>query len=347
LGARHLWYDIRAEERSVARIAVLTLIAMTAFATEGRPQEWAQKMFKTTHHDFGSVARGAKAEFAFELVNSYKEDIHIAGVRSSCGCTTPVVTKDTLKTWEKAEVVAALNTRSFNGHKNATITVTIDQPFSAEVQLTVTAYIRRDVVFSPGVVQFGSVPQGKAAQKTVEVNYAGRDDWKIVDVRSANPHFEVELNEKSRGGGRVAYTMLVRMNEAAPAGYILDQLTIVTNDHNLTTVPLAVEGRVTSPLTVSPASLVLGVLSTGQSVTKQLVVRGNQPFRIVKIDCSDPRFHCETPAEAKEMHLVPITFTAGAAAGKVAETLVIKTDLGGGEATCKVTATIEQAVSKK
>jgi hypothetical protein len=326
----------------VARIVVVAFMLVAGIAADGRSQDWAQKLFKTTNHDFGSVARGAKAEFAFELVNCYQEPIHITGVRSSCGCTTPVVTKDTLKTWEKAEILASLNTRSFNGHKTATLTVTIDQPFPAEVQLHISAYIRRDVVFSPGVVQFGSVAQGQRAETKVDVNYAGRDDWRIVDVRCANPHFEVELNEKERGGGRVAYTMLVRLNEQTPSGYILEQLTVITNDRNMTTIPLAVEGRVTTALNVSPGSLVLGVLTPGQSVTKQLVVRGNQPFRILKVDCPESSFQCQLSDEAKEMHLVPITFTAGATSGKIVETIIIKTDLGGGtEAVCKATATIE------
>jgi hypothetical protein len=299
-------------------------------------------MFNATSHDFGSVARGAKAEFAFELVNCYKEEIHIAGVRSSCGCTTPVATKDTLKTWEKSEIVASLNTRSFSGQKNATITVTIDRPFPAEVQLSVSAYIRRDVVFAPGAVQFGSVEQGQPAEKTVEVSYAGRDDWRIVDVRSANSNFEVELNEKERGGGRVSYSMLVRLKDEAPAGYLVDQLTVVTNDRNMTNIPLPVEGRVAPALTVSPGSLVLGVLTPGQTVTKQLVVKGNKPFHILNIECSDPSFEFEASQEAKALHLVPITFTGGAQGSKVAETIVIKTDLGGGcEASCKATATVE------
>jgi len=54
-------------------------------------QDWAKKMFKVTKHDFGTVARGAKSEFRFEFENIYEEDLHIAGVRSSCGCTSPVI----------------------------------------------------------------------------------------------------------------------------------------------------------------------------------------------------------------------------------------------------------------
>lgn len=338
----HCMYGQRREESPVARIIVLAFALVAWGAAPSSAQEWAQKLFKTTKHDFGSVARGAKAEFAFELVNCYKEDVHITGVRSSCGCTTPVVTQDTLKTWEKAEIVASLNTRSFQGQKNATLTVTLDRPFPAEVQLHISAYIRRDVVFSPGAVDFGSIEQGKPSEKVVDVAYAGRDDWRIVDVRSANPHFEVELTEKERGGGRVSYAMLVRLNSQAPCGYILDQLTVVTNDRNMTNIPLAVQGRVASALTVSPASLVLGVLAPGQTVTKQLVVRGNEPFRITKIDCPDPSFQFELPSEAKTLHLVPITFTAGSGSAKIAEQITIETDLAGGaQGCCKATATIQ------
>ena len=86
----------------VRNVAItICLVALAPVALEAK--EWAQKMFQATSHDFGHVARGAKAEFAFELQNSYEEDIHIADVRTSCGCTTPTITKPTLKSWEKGK----------------------------------------------------------------------------------------------------------------------------------------------------------------------------------------------------------------------------------------------------
>src|SRR5687767_9627208 len=107
-------------------------------------------MFQTTEHDFGTVARGAKAEFAFEFENLYEEDLHVAKVYSSCGCTTPAIEKRDLKTFEKAQILATYNTRAFLGQKSATITVVFDKPQYAEVQLEVSGYIRSDVVLEPG-----------------------------------------------------------------------------------------------------------------------------------------------------------------------------------------------------
>ena len=69
------------------RSALIVLIA--AFAVSPCfGQDWAQKMFKVTDHDFGTVARGAKAEYRFVFENVYLEDVHIANVYASCTCTT-------------------------------------------------------------------------------------------------------------------------------------------------------------------------------------------------------------------------------------------------------------------
>ena len=86
-------------------------------------QQWAEKMFEVRSPDFGSVPRSAQTEFQFELTNLYRDDVHIASVRSSCGCTQPSILKDTLKSHEKGAIVAEFNTRSFTGQRSARVTV--------------------------------------------------------------------------------------------------------------------------------------------------------------------------------------------------------------------------------
>jgi hypothetical protein len=314
----------------VKHILAITLIGLTAaVAAEVNAQDWARKMFDKTSHNFGAVGRGSKQEYAFEFTNLYQEDVRVASVRSTCGCATVRATRESLKTFEKGEIVVVYNTRSFLGAKGSTITVVFDRPYHAEVQLTITGYVRSDVVFNPGSVDFGSVELGRGAERSIDLAYAGRSDWEIVDIRSANQHFEVELDELARGSGRINYSMLVRLKPSAPAGFIQDQLTIVTNDGGARTMTLAVEGRVESPLTVSPASLFLGVLEPGQTVTRTVVVRGNRPFRIVSIRCDDEHFtFSDLPDDSKPMHFVPVEFTAGNGDANVAQRITIETDLG-------------------
>jgi hypothetical protein len=312
------------------RKAAAVMVFVGLACSPGFGQEWAVKMFETIDHDFGTVARGAKAEFEFVLSNIYMEDVHIASARSSCGCTNVSIKNPLLKTYEKGVIVATLNSRSFYGRKGATITVTIDRPFYAEVQLHVSSYIRSDVVVHPGSVQFGSVSQGSPAESRVAVNYAGRPDWKILEVRSANPHLSGEVVETSRGGGQVGYELLVHLDSDAPLGYLQDHLVLVTNDRNSTQVPVPIEAKVESGLMVSPSSLFMGVVQPGQKVTKPLVIRGARPFRILSVTCDDASFEFDTSGETepKVIHLIPVTFVAGADSGKIAKTIRIETDLG-------------------
>ncbi len=327
----------------VYRSLCIAWLVVVLSASSAEAQSWARKMFKTTEHDFGTVAKGAKAEYDFEFQNVFVEDVHVAGVRSSCGCTEPHVTKQVLKTWEKSAIRAVFNTRTFTGSRGATLTVIIDKPFYAEVQLSVRGVIRTDVLFTPGSVMFGEIELGQPAERTVSVSYRGRNDWKIVDVRSANECFEVELLDGARSFGQVNYQMVVRLKGDTPSGYLHDQLTIVTNDSMNSSLELPVEGRVVSPLEVRPASLFLGVLKPGQTVEKNLLVKGSKPFRILSVDAGGADFEFRPSDKAQTTHTIPLKFTAGTTPGKLSRQIEIKTDLGSGAtATCLATATITE-----
>ena len=315
----------------MVRTVISTMLMVLATQAVASGQEWARKMFEETRHDFGAVARGAKAEFRFNLKNVYLEDVHIAGVRSSCGCTSPTVEHDLLKTYERGAILATFNTRSFNGQKSATVTVTFDKPFYAEVQLQVSGFIRSDVVLSPGGAEFGAIDSGVEAAKRIAIAYEGRSDWAITEIKSGSPYVEAIAEETSRGAGRVGYDLTVMITPDAPPGYIKEQLIIVTNDRGGTEFPVDVEARVVSDLTISPASLFLGALKPGQKVTKQVVVQAKKPFRITGVSCEDDAAECfefKPPRTAKAVQLVPIVFTAGNRPGKLSYKIKIETDLG-------------------
>jgi len=318
--------------RTAAWIAPLCGLLLGA---TGRAQEWqwAQEMFDHTSYDFGVIARGAKAEHVFTMENKYEEDVHIATVRSGCPCTTAQVSKDYLKTWEQAKITAIVDTRAAPGRKDATLTVKLDKPFPKEVQLHVHSFIRGDVVVQPGAVQFGSVAQGTGARQKVAVSYAGRVDWQILKVESANPNLSGQVTETARGPDRVSYDLWVALKGDAPAGYIQENVVLVTNDYNAQSarVPVPVEGIVVPGLTVRPSPLMLGLVTVNQAVTRQLVVQGKAPFRVVGASCSDPHFKFNVPATASTTHLIPVTFTADAAPGKMSGMIHIETDQNAGK----------------
>lgn len=325
------------------RIALFALVWL-ACGSESGAQQWAQRLFAATSHDFGTVARGSKQEFAFELTNVYAEPVRIASVRSSCACAAVSVLQDRLEPSERGAVVVGYHTRSHAGKQSGTITVVFDRPHYAEVQLQITGYIRSDVALHPAAASFGSIAAGAGAETELEVASSGTTDWEIVEVRTANRHLEAQFQETLRRGGEVKYRLVVRLKSTAPIGYLRDQLALITNDSGAAPVSVPVEGHVQSPLTVSPASLLLGVLSPGETVQKTLVVRGNRPFRILDIRSDGGRF-CfgDLPAESKPLHVIPVRFTASGDDLTITERIEIETDLGAGlSACCTATAILRR-----
>jgi len=312
----------------VTRIRCLAAIVCGLLATPALAQDWAREMFDHTAHDFGALARGAKAEHRFTLQNVWVEDVHIASISSSCGCTQPEATKTTLRTWEKADIIARIDTRSFMGAKEASVTIRFDQPMEAVVVLHVSSYIRGDVVVQPGLIELGTVPVGTSVQRKVAVSYAGRADWKLVGIETPTESFNVRAFETSRTAGQITYELNVELKPTVPAGYIKDHLTLLTNDANARAarVPVPIEGLVVANLTARPSPLNLGTVVQGQAVTKPLVVQGQGTFRVTRVSCSDTRFKFSIPPAANSLHMIQVTFTADGAQGSVDQTLTVETD---------------------
>ncbi len=316
---------------------LLTGVALIFLSASTLPaQDWARRLLATSEHDFGSVPRGAKAEYAFVITNNLQSDLHIASVRTSCGCTTPYIANDkrTLKTYEKGAIIAHLNSDTHVGQRAATLTVTFDEPQYAEVQLQIRALVHTNILMEPASLQFGTVQQGKASEARVRLYRADLPDWQIEGVRLSDPNLQGEVVFLARQAGQVWYDLKVHLSPTAPPGYISGFAVLSTNDPSMRQIPVQVEGRVQPNVVVSPADLFLGVVHAGERVTKPLVVRADRPFRIKAITGDNASFVISKPPDdAKSVQVVPVTFIAGAEIGKVVKTIHIETDIGGAQAT--------------
>jgi len=270
-------------------IVVFTLISVNCVPNLFA-QKWAEDMFKVKNHNFGSVSRNAKAEYDFEVYNPYIEDIHIRSVSSSCSCTSVSVDKSTIKTYETARVKAHYNTDRFLGEKGATLTVVIDKPFYATVQLQVKGNIRTDIIFQPGVVNFGSIFSGNAVEKEVNFTYQGRSNWQVTQLKSTNKDVSANLTEISRNAGQVKYRLKVKLAPDASTGYINDRIILVSNEGLNKEIPIMVQGVVKQGITVNPSKLIIGNLEPGQEVTKKIVLRAESPFMIKEIACPNDQY---------------------------------------------------------
>lgn len=289
----------------VCSLALSFLIGFTSVSAA----DWSDTTFPIKSHDFGTVAVAAKTEFRFPIHNNLSKTIHIRTVRASCGCTTPIVENNYIGPNQTGEILARYNTDTFRGKRGATLTVVIDQPFYTEVRLRVDGYIRSDMVFHPGAIEFGQVEQGSGVSKSTKILYAGRSDWQVVDVQSNRPWLMPSLEEVTRSNGRVDYELTVTVGEDAPTGFFQDELVVMTNDRTMPKVPLRVSGQVESSLRVSPQAIALGSVKPGETVTQKMILVGQEPFQIASIQADGWDITFAPTTEAKKLHVLVAEFT--------------------------------------
>ncbi|MCU0709531.1 MAG: DUF1573 domain-containing protein [Pirellula sp.] len=310
------------------KIVAFAALCCAALASPTSANQVSQ-LFRDTSHDFGTVARAAKTEYRFEFENPYNQPIHVRSVRTSCGCTTPIIETETVAPGARGSILARFNTGTHSGAKAATVTVTFDKPSFGEVQLHVKGYIRTDVVFQPGEVSFGSVAQGESKTLDILVDYAGKPSWEITNVRCDEDCIEIEKEEVSRKNGRIQYSMKVRLNEEAPSGPLVSEIVIQTNDRNLTTVPLRLTANVMADISVLPNLLSLGDIAVGEPIKQVLVLKAQQPFRILSIKSDE--FDIQSgplSEEPKALHTLPLQLqtSSGGTVGDAKGKILVETD---------------------
>jgi hypothetical protein len=311
------------------RSLVFSLLLLVVSSSPLSAQTWVKSLFPETFHDFGTVAKAAKTEYRFPVENKLDQDIHIASVRASCGCTTPIIENETIKPGQTGYVMARFNTGTFTGARGATLTVVIDKPRYAEIQLQVKGYIRSDVVFNPGEINFGTVDAGEEKTATVDLDYVGRSDWQITNVRSPNDYVTAAVKEVNRSGGRIGYELSVSIREGAPIGLLQNELILETNDRRLKTVAVRYNADVRPLLSISPQRIDLKEVVPGSKIQERIVIRSSKPFKVTAIQCDGFLLDYEPVTEEKSVHLIPVTLTATEELKGESAKLRIRTDLPG------------------
>lgn len=311
-----------------------------AFA-QGDPL-WGQKMFEVTDINFGSVAKGADAAVQVKVRNVYKEDIQVTNLSTGCGCVSWDDLKSTslqsplpiiIPSGQQRILTLRLDTVRYDGERKSKASISLLDPIhaaSTTVELPVHAYIRRDIVITPGSVNFNTVDAGAGAERKVDIRYAGRPDWKLMEARATNPNLVVGLREVSRGNGLVNYELQVTLKPEAPLGTVRDQVIMLTDDANYPRVSVLVEAKIEADIAIT--DLQFGALAPGQSKTTNVIIRGRKPFKIDELyrekkeqsKVPDDAFKVKLDKIQSTVHSLPITFTAPDAPGAFEEEFFVK-----------------------
>jgi hypothetical protein len=306
--------------------ALITLLVAAAFSP-AQTTAWAEKLFKgTTTHDFGNVARGAQLYHRFPMTNIWAVPLEIVSVRSSCGCITATPTQQVLQPRESAYLEVNMDAHRFTGPKTVSIYVTVGPQFTSTATLRVSANSRADVVFNPGQINFGVVPQGQTPVQVIDIEYAGAFDWRVNEVNKNGAPLDIAFEELYRRPGQAGYRIRATLKSDAPAGQLKKELVLKTNDPAGADVPMLVEATIQAALTIVPGTVNLGEVKIGETVSRRVVVRGNGPFKITSVDGLGDGVEADLPANAAAVQVVTLKCHP-TQAGELHRQLRIKTDL--------------------
>lgn len=293
----------------------LAVIALCVSASSVSAQSWADQLVEPKKIDFGVIATGSESVREIKITNSTPNIVHISGTAPGCQCVMPgAPSQNLLQPGEVATIEVRMNTRSFKQQRDTYLTITFDAPQLTTVRVPVSAYIRTDVVFTPGKIDFGSKDVGAGGEVTCKIAYAGRPDWKILDVKYTNKNLNAVLKEIARNpsAGTADFELTMTLSPDASVGRIREIVTIVTDDATSPNVPLIVEGVVQSDIRVATESVSLGALKPGEMKTVPVVVTGSKPFAVAGVDCEKMPgcFSAKLVDEAKKQQIIKLEFTA-------------------------------------
>jgi hypothetical protein len=87
------------------------------------PSKVAVITFDKTTHDFGKVSEGEKVAYSFKFINTGKNDLIIANVIASCGCTVPTFPKEPIKPGNSEYINVQFDSKGRSGEFNKEVTI--------------------------------------------------------------------------------------------------------------------------------------------------------------------------------------------------------------------------------
>lgn len=79
--------------------------------------------FEKDEHDFGRIIQGEVVTYAFKFTNTGKNELLIANVSTSCGCTISKFSQEPIKPGEQGTIQVTFDSEGRKGFQNKTITV--------------------------------------------------------------------------------------------------------------------------------------------------------------------------------------------------------------------------------
>jgi len=234
--------------------------------------------------DFGTVAKGDKLDWAFQIKNTGTADLQIIAAKPGCGCTVADFDK-VIKPGEMGKVTAHVDTTNFAGPIAKTVTVESNDPSTPQATLTIHATVKPYVEAAPvGFVRY-TMLQGDAQSQSITLYSEEDDPFEITKVETPGDWVKVNytkiadeaqrINAGKVGQNQYKFDITVGGPDAK-IGPIAEKVHIISNSKHQPDYFISVTGVIRPTLRVEPQSVNFGETAPSDSAaTRVVTIRSN------------------------------------------------------------------------
>ncbi len=243
----------------------LLCLSFILFLSVVAQEKEAAISWNKTVHDFGNFKEeGGVKTATFTFSNVGNTPLFVTNVRSSCGCTTPDWTKDTIPPGGSGFVKAAYNPRNRPGKFNKSVSVTTnatDPRTVLRIKGDVTARVRGiedeyprifdDIRLKTNHQSFGVIKNTQIVTDTVPIVNMSREPVGIsfqgvpkhIDIKAV-PETLKGMTENTNHGEKGNIIISYNGNETKDWGFMIDRIFLVINDERVERSRLSISATI-------------------------------------------------------------------------------------------------------
>ena len=327
------------------RFTIFTLVLLVALAgsvmaqTDAAAEKAPRLTLVDPVKDFGTVPKGQKLTWEFQVKNTGNADLEILGARPACGCTVADFDK-VIKPGQTGKVVSVVDTTSFSGAISKSVALETNDPAAPNAMVTINAVVKPYIDVHPaGYVRFNML-QGDVEAQSVTLYSDEEEPFQIVRVETPQEWIKVDykrLDEPMAGLGREGqnqYRFVFTVGGPdARIGPLSEKVKIVTNSKHQPEYQVSVTGVIRPTYRVEPSgALNFGEVAPADAAATRLVflksldIRTPEKFVVTKAESNVPGLKAAVePTGNKGEYKVTVQVAAGAKPGNMEGDLKIYT----------------------
>ena len=313
---------------TVLHLVFGVLPASSETLSNGQNFEGTPKIsFEETEYDFGKLSARETVKHTFRFRNEGDAALLIHEIKTTCGCTGTLLSKDEILPGEEGEIEVTFKPGPSGGQKKRAIYVHSNDPQHPKIAIYITANIVVPVEVRPRSLNW-PIDRKTPSTRTVKLLYQPNLKIEIVDLTLSSPAFKA-TSRATNEGGAPSYEINIRYDGALPVGNFKDQLNIVTDNSEYPQLQVAIRGKVMGAVRLSPDVITLGVIDGDQLPSRviRIYAQGEDNFEIASVESTSPLLSTELIRdEESNGYKLKVALTEMPPQGEFFEKLLIKTN---------------------